>query len=176
MNRDERGVPAILRRVLAANAGYADRFTGGSLSKRPKLRTAVLACMDARLDPLSFLGLDDGDVHVIRNAGGRVTPDAIRSIVISQWLLGTRDVVVVHHTDCGLIGETNASIRKRINAVATANVDHVDFRPIADLETSLNEDVATLRRSQIVRRDARLAGLIYDVRSGRLLCPPARRT
>lgn len=173
IKRDGVGNPAILTDMLEANEAYVRRRRAGSPSKRPRLRTVLLTCMDARIDPLLSLGLDVGEVHVLRNAGGRVTPDVVRSIMISQWLLGTRDVLVIHHTDCGLIG-TAASIRGRIEAAAKIKIGRIGIRPIAALESSVREDIAVLRRSPVLRRDARLAGLVYDVRSGRLRRVPSQ--
>lgn len=172
MKRVGYGSPAILPDVLAANEKYARRRGAVSPSKLPRLRTLVLTCMDARIDPLPLLGLGEGEVHVLRNAGGRVTSDAIRSIVISQRLLGTRDILVVHHADCGLIGATNDSLRACIRRKGAVDVDRIDFRPIADLGSSLRADIAALRRSKLIRDDSRIAGLIYDVRNGRLLPEP----
>lgn len=154
--------------VLEANARFAEQFAHGTLSNRPKRQAVVLTCMDSRMDPFSFLGLEPGDAHILRNAGGRVTEDALRSLVVSQRMLGTRDVIIIHHTDCGLDGTTNESIRSHVAAETGIDVNDIDFRPISDVVSSIREDVAALRSSPLVRRDASILGFVYDVRTGRL--------
>jgi len=119
---------------LAANARYASSFTKGQLSMPPARRVAVVACMDARLDPARVLGLEEGDAHVIRNAGGRAR-DAIRSLVISQQLLGTREVVVVHHTDCGMLTFTDDDLKRKIRQELKVETE-IDFLSFADLDQS----------------------------------------
>lgn len=151
-----------------ANERYARRFTKGSLPATPGRQVAILTCMDARLDPARFLGLDEGDAHVIRNAGGRASEDAIRSLVISQQLLGTREVVVIHHTDCGMATFTNEQLRDRVRQGLGADASGIDFLPFRDLEESVREDVAAIRDSPLIPKDVQVTGYIYDVRSGRL--------
>jgi carbonic anhydrase len=128
-----------------------------------------LTCMDAWLHPESFLGLRRGDAHVIRNAGGRASEDAIRSLVISQRLLGTKEVVIIHHTDCGMLTFSNddlvAKIREQLGAEATG----IDFLPFSDIEQSVFDDVESLRRSELIPDDIPITGAIYDVKSGRVL-------
>jgi carbonic anhydrase len=125
--------------------------------------------MDARLHPETFLGLRIGDAQVIRNAGGRASDDAIRSLVISQRMLGTKEIVVIHHTDCGMLTFSNedlvAKIRKELGADATG----IDFLPFSDLEQSVFDDVETLRGSELIPSDIPFRGAIYDVKSGRVL-------
>src|SRR3712207_1360118 len=116
--------------ILEANERYAVDFAKGELQARPARRLAVLTCMDARLDPARALGLAEGDAHVIRNAGGRVTGDAIRSLVISQQLLGTREVLVIHHTDCGMLTVSNEQLRDRLRQVLGADASAIDFLPM----------------------------------------------
>jgi carbonic anhydrase len=168
MEFDRDGTTLILVDVLEANAVYAERFAHGTLSNRPKRQMVVITCMDSRMDPVSFLGLNIGDAQIVRNAGGRVTEDTIRSLVISQRMLGSKDILIVHHTDCGLLGMTNESIRSRVAAEARIDVSDMDFHPITDLESSVREDAEALRRSPLIRRDSRISGFIYDVRTGRL--------
>jgi carbonic anhydrase len=122
--------------------------------------------MDARLDPARVLGLEEGDAHVIRNAGGRAA-DAMRSIVISQELLGTREVVVIHHTDCGMLTFTNDQIRQRLKEGRGAETE-IDFLPFSDLDQSVRDDVEAIRGSKLLLRDAPVTGFVYDVRTGRL--------
>jgi carbonic anhydrase len=152
-----------------ANAAYASSFSKGNLPMPPGRHVAVLTCMDARLDPARFLGLEEGDAHVIRNAGGRASDDAIRSITISEQLLGTNEVVVIHHTDCGMLTFSNADLRKKLKQELNADAEHVDFLPFKDLEQSVRDDVATIKNSPFIPKNIEVSGFIYDVRSGRLL-------
>ena len=154
--------------LLAANARYAAVFTKGELPSAPARRVAVLTCMDARLDPERFLGLQEGDAHVIRNAGGRASGDAIRSLIISHLLGGTREFVVIHHTDCGLLAVTNQQLRDRLRRDLGADAAELDFLPFTDLEESVRADVETIRSSPFIPRDLPVSGLVYDVRTGRL--------
>jgi carbonic anhydrase len=124
--------------------------------------------MDARLHPESFLGLDIGDAHVIRNAGGRASNDAIRSLVISQRLLGTEEIVVVHHTDCGMLTFANSDLVAKVGADLGVDASGIDFLPFSDLEQSVLDDVETLRRSELIPNDIAIAGAVYDVRNGRV--------
>jgi carbonic anhydrase len=160
---------AIFDELVSANQDFAGRFDKGDLPMPPARQVAVLTCMDARLHPETFLGLRVGDAHVIRNAGGRASDDAIRSLVISQRLLGTKEIVVIHHTDCGMLTFSNddlvAKIRKELGADATG----IDFLPFSDLEQSVFDDVETLRGSELIPDDIPITGAIYDVKSGRVL-------
>jgi carbonic anhydrase len=154
---------AILDEVRAANDAYAGGFTKGDLPMPPAKKLAVIACMDARLDPAKALGLEEGDAHVIRNAGGRAA-DAIRSLVISQRLLGTNEVIVLHHTDCGMLTFDNVALRSRLGPEAA----DIDFLPFGDLEQSVRDDVAEIRSSPLIPDDIQVSGFIYDVKSGRI--------
>ncbi len=154
--------------ILEANERYAVGFAQRELPAPPARRLAVLTCMDARLDPAKALGLAEGDAHVIRNAGGRATGDAIRSLVISQQLLGTREVLVIHHTDCGMLTITNEQLHDRLRRVLGADASAIDFLPFADLEESVREDVAAIRASPLIPDDIVACGLIYDVQTGRV--------
>jgi carbonic anhydrase len=154
--------------MLAANERYAAGFAKGDLAMPPARRVAVLACMDARLDPARALGLDEGDAHVIRNAGGRASDDALRSLVISQQLLGTREVIVLHHTDCGMATFTNDDLRGRLRETFGVDASGTDFLPFSDLEQSVRDDVATIRSSPLIPADVSVTGYVYDVRTGRL--------
>ena len=159
---------AVVPELLAANARYAAGFDKGDLPMPPGRRVAILTCMDARLDPAKALGLAEGDAHVLRNAGGRASDDALRSLAISQQLLGTREVVVIHHTDCGMQTFTNADLRARLRTELGADAEGIDFLPFSDLEASVRQDVATIRESPLVPRDVVVSGFVYDVRTGRL--------
>ncbi|KAJ5460427.1 uncharacterized protein N7458_001979 [Penicillium daleae] len=151
----------------AANAKYAASFTKGDLALPPKRKVAVVACMDARLDTARALGLEEGDAHVIRNAGGRAS-DALRSIVISQQLLGTREIVVVHHTDCGMLTFSDEVIRSKIRSEIKQDADHIAFLPFGDLEQSVLDDIQILKESPLVL-DVPITGYIYEVESGKIV-------
>lgn len=178
----------ILSEVLDANERYAASFGDkAKLAMPPARRFAILTCMDARLDPAKYAGLAEGDAHVIRNAGGRASDDAIRSLVISYKLLGTREWFVIHHTDCGMETFTDEIIRGLLaNSLETATIDsnswrdigggpgsteanHIAFLTIKDLKASVVEDVARIRNHPLVPKTIPVYGYIYDVKSGRLL-------
>jgi carbonic anhydrase len=177
----------ILDEVLDANRKYADQFTKGDLAMPPARRFAVLTCMDARLDPAKFAGLSEGDAHVIRNAGGRASDDAIRSLVISYKLLGTREWFVIHHTDCGMEFFTNDVMRRLLRsslepAVLTATGfedigagpgsvvgDYIEWHTIADQAGAVVDDVERIRHHPLVPKSIPVYGYLYDVRSGRLI-------
>ena len=154
--------------VLAANRRYAEEFAKGHLPGSPARRLAVLTCMDARIDPAKALGLQEGDAHVVRNAGGRASDDAIRSLVISSHLLGTREVLVIHHSDCGMLAFTNEQLRDQLRRDLGVDASDVDFLPFTNVEQSLREDVARIRSSPLLPRDISVRGLLYDVRTGQL--------
>src|SRR4029078_7200538 len=116
----------------------------------PGRKTAVLVCMDARIDPAKALGLEEGDAHVIRNAGGLETSDAIRSLVISYKLLGTREFVVIHHTDCGMLTFTNEQIRDQLKQDPGADASDIDFLPFSDVDQSVRQDLAKIRASPLI--------------------------
>jgi carbonic anhydrase len=153
--------------LLDANQRYAASFAKGDLPMPPGRHLAVLVCMDARIDPARVLGLEEGDAHVIRNAGGRASDDAIRSLAISQQLLGTREVVVIHHTDCGMLTFNNDQLRAKLKQGLGADASGIDFLPFNDLEQSVKDDVKRIQESPLLL-DVPLSGFIYDVRSGRL--------
>src|SRR5690606_5004701 len=145
-----------------------ESFDRGDLPMPPARKVAVLTCMDARLHPSKFLGLDLGDAHVIRNAGGRASEDAIRSLVISQRLLGTREIVVIHHTDCGMLTFTNEQLADQVQQELGVDVSGRDFLPFSDVAQSVRDDVAILRASPLIPADIPISGAIYDVRNGGL--------
>jgi carbonic anhydrase len=154
--------------LQAANEAYADLFSKGHLPMPPARRLAVVTCMDARLDPAAFLGLEEGDAHVIRNAGGLVTDDALRSLVISHWLLGTEEAAVIAHTDCGMLTFTNEVLREKLAEEAGADASAVDFHPFSDLEQSVRDSLGRIRESPLLPDSLELSGWVYDVRSGRI--------
>jgi carbonic anhydrase len=157
----------VTEQFLQANQHYAEQFKKGALPLPPARKVAVVVCMDARIDPARALGLEEGDAHVIRNAGGRIS-DALRSLSISQTLLGTEEVVIVHHTDCGMLTFTDESIRQRLRKERGADADAIAFLPFHDLDQSVRDDVAAYRASLLVRQDIPVRGFVYDVRTGKL--------
>jgi carbonic anhydrase len=160
---------SVIPEFLAANEQYAATFDQGQLPMPPGRKVAVLTCMDARLDPAKALGLAEGDAHVIRNAGGRASDDAVRSLIISEQLLGTREIVVIHHTDCGMLTFTNAELRNQLAAEFGADASAIDFLPFGDVEQSVRDDIATIRRAPLIPGDITVTGFIYDVTTGKLL-------
>lgn len=159
--------------ILIANSQYARTYPEG-LPTPPAQRLIILTCMDARIDPFRALGLAEGDAHVLRNAGGRVTPDVIRSFVLSGALLGTREALVIHHTECGLAGRTNATLHQRLRDDWNLDASGIDFLPFTDLDESVREDVAALRASPLLPHLTAIAGLVFDVQTGLLrevACP-----
>lgn len=158
----------VIQEFLQANEAYASQFQKGALPLPPGRKVAVLTCMDARLDPARVLGLEEGDAHVIRNAGGRAA-DALRSLVISEQLLGTTTIVILHHTDCGMLTFTNEQIHEKIKQELHTDADHIAFLPFKDLEQSVRDDIAFLRHSPLIPTQIEIVGFIYDVRTGKLL-------
>ena len=185
----------ILDEVLAANAAYAKSFGAkADLALPPARRFAILTCMDARLDPAKYAGLAEGDAHVIRNAGGRASDDAIRSLVISYKLLGTAEWFVIHHTDCGMEFFTDEVIRGLLaNSLETAALGpegfhdvgtgpgspeaaYIDWLTIADQTGAVEDDVTRIRNHPLVPKTIAIYGYVYDVRTGRLVeVPQAKR-
>jgi len=178
----------IKEEVLAANQAYAANFGDkGRLAMPPARHFAILTCMDARLQPSKYAGLAEGDAHVIRNAGGRASDDAIRSLIISYKLLGTREWFVVHHTDCGMETFTDQVMRQLLaSSLETAKFDgkewrdtgkgpgspeaeFVDWLTIGDQSQSVCADVQRIRSHPLVPRNIPIYGYIYDVKTGRLI-------
>jgi carbonic anhydrase len=179
---------SVLDEVLSANDQYATSFGAKSeLALPPARGFAILTCMDARLDPAKYAGLSEGDAHVIRNAGGRASDDAIRSLVISYKLLGTREWFVIHHTDCGMEFFTDDVMRGLLGqSLETAELGpdgfrdigsgpgsteakYIDWLTISDREQSVVEDVSRIRAHPLVPRTIPIHGYVYDVKTGRLI-------
>lgn len=158
----------VIQEFLQANEAYAAQFQKGDLPLPPGRKVAVLACMDARLDPARILGLEEGDAHVIRNAGGRAA-DGLRSLIISEQLLGTTTIVIIHHTDCGMLTFSNDYLHEKIKQDLQADADHIAFLPFKNLEQSVKDDIAFLRSSPFIPQDIEIVGFIYDVTNGKLL-------
>jgi len=178
----------VLKQVLAANEAYVKSFGDkGKLAMPPARRFAILTCMDARLDPARFAGLSEGEAHVIRNAGGRASDDAIRSLVISYKLLGTREWFVIHHTDCGMLAFTNEIMRSLLeHSLETAQLEggkwkdvgrgpgsvegqFIEWLTIRDQASSVVADVERIKAHPLVPKHIPVYGYIYDVGTGRLI-------
>jgi carbonic anhydrase len=178
----------ILTEVLESNRKYASNFgEKGKLSLPPARRFAILTCMDARLDPAKYAGLAEGDAHVIRNAGGRASDDAIRSLVISYKLLGTREFFVIHHTNCGMEFFSNDVMRELLaSSLETAELtpkgfrdvgrgpgshagEYIEWLTIRDQAQAVIDDVERIRNHPLVPKSIPIYGFVYDVRSGKLI-------
>jgi carbonic anhydrase len=178
----------ILSEVLEANAEYSANFTSKEkLGMPPARRFAILTCMDARLDPAKFAGLAEGDAHVIRNAGGRASDDAIRSLVISYKLLGTNEFFVIHHTQCGMLFFTNDVMRELLaSSLETAQLtadgfkdvgqgpgsregEYIDWLTFKDQKQAVLDDVARIKAHPLVPKTIPVHGFIFDVTTGRLV-------
>jgi carbonic anhydrase len=153
---------------LLRNAqAYADSFDKGDLPLPPAKKVAVLACMDARLNPYGILGLEEGDAHVIRNAGGVVTDDEIRSLAISQRLLGTEEIILIHHTDCGMLTFTDDAFKRGIQ-------DEVGIKPewapesFDDLDEDVRQSIGRIKASPFIPHTDAVRGFVYEIESGRL--------
>lgn len=157
-----------IEKIQEANRSFAERFDVGGLDMPPARRLVILTCMDARLDPARFCGLAIGDAHVIRNAGGRASDDAVRSLIISSRLLGTNEFVVIHHTECGMLTFTDDDLRIKLRDETGADASHLEFLPFSDLEQSVRDDVERIREDRFLPADAIVSGHVYDVRTGEL--------
>ena len=153
---------------LVANAtSYSDSFDSGDLPLPPAKRVAIVACMDARLNPYGLLGLREGDAHVIRNAGGVITDDEIRSLAISQRLLGTEEVMLIHHTDCGMLTFGDDDFRRQVQ-------DETGIKPewaaetFSDLDEDVRQSIARIKASPFVPNKDNVRGFVYEVESGKL--------
>jgi carbonic anhydrase len=153
--------------LLRNNAEFAGSFSNGDLPMPPGKHLAVVACMDARLNVYALLGLREGEAHVIRNAGGVVSDDVLRSLVISQRLLGTREVILVHHTDCGMLTFTDDTVKADIEADVGLR-PHFALEAFSDLERDIRQSIARIKASPFVPHKDAVRGFIYDVRSGAL--------
>jgi carbonic anhydrase len=146
---------------------YAEDFRAGGLPLPPARRVAVLACMDARLNPYGLLGLQEGDAHVIRNAGGVVTDDEIRSLSISQRLLGTEEIILIHHTDCGMLTFVDDDFRREIQRDTGVKPEWA-AEAFDNLEDDVRQSIARIKASPFIPRKDQIRGFVYDVRTGRL--------
>jgi len=157
----------VIDELLENAASYRELFSKGELPLPPARRVAIVACMDARLNPYGLLGLSEGDAHVIRNAGGVITDDEIRSLAISQRLLGTEEIMLVHHTDCGMLTFTDDEFRRQLE-------DETGIKPkwaaeaFGDLEADVRQSIARIKASPFIPNKDNVRGFIYDVATGGL--------
>ena len=155
---------SVVDEVTEANQSYASGFAKGDLPMPPGRKFAVVTCMDARLDPARFLGLEEGDAHVIRNAGGLVNDETIRSLVISHHLLGTQEAVVIGHTGCGMLTFTNADLHEKLGPGS----ENIDFQPFPDVAERVRESVETIRSHPLLPDSFGASGFVYEVETGRI--------
>ena len=151
----------VVDEIQEANRSYASEFDKGDLPMPPGRKFAVITCMDARLDPAKFLGLDEGDAHVIRNAGAVVTDDALRSLIISHHLLGTEEAVVIAHTDCGMLTFKDEELQDRLDT-------DVEFHAFPNVEENVRSGVTKIENSPLLPDSFSARGFVYDVRTGAL--------
>jgi carbonic anhydrase len=163
--------------ILAANADYARDFNLGQLPMPPARKLAIVACMDARLTIEPMLGLKTGEAHIIRNAGGIVTEDALRSLVISQQLLGTNEVVIINHTDCGMLSFKDDDLRAKLHAqTGTATISPSVFHAFSNLEENVRQQIQKVASHPWIPERIAVRGFVYDVKSGRLTEVTSKRT
>jgi carbonic anhydrase len=153
--------------LVRNNESYARSFKKGDLPLPPAKHVAVLACMDARLDVHKILGVEEGDAHVIRNAGGVATDDAIRSLTISQRLLGTTEIILIHHTDCGMVTFKDDDLKRQIEK-ETGIRPAFALEAFSDVDEDVRQSIARIKASPFIPRKDRIRGFVYDVRTGRL--------
>jgi carbonic anhydrase len=158
---------SVTEELLQNNAAYAESFEKGDLPLPPARGVAVVACMDARLDVHKILGLEEGDAHVIRNAGGVITDDEIRSLTISQRLLGTREIILIHHTDCGMLTFSDDELKAQIHEEVGMK-PHFSMESFSDLEEDVRQSMARIQASPFIPHKESVRGFIYEVETGRL--------
>lgn len=153
--------------LLANNEAYAGSFDRDHLDVLPSLQLAVVACMDSRVDTFAILGLGDGQAHILRNAGGVITDDVVRSLAISQRRLGTREIILIHHTDCGMQTITDDGFRAELQE-ATGMAPAFAIESFSDVDASVRQSILRLRNTPFLPHRDRIRGFVYDVDSGRL--------
>ena len=156
-------------KFLKANQAYVELHGELHLPIKPKTKVAIVTCMDSRLHVAPALGLALGDAHILRNAGGRVTEDMLRSLVISQQQLGTREIVVLHHTDCGAQTFQNKDFQEHLKRELGVDVSDQDYLPFQDIDESVREDMRLLKDSPLILDDVVISGAVYDVDTGRMI-------
>jgi carbonic anhydrase len=158
---------SVIDELVQSAEAYSERFDKGELPLPPAKHVAVLACMDARLNPYGLLGLSEGDAHVIRNAGGVVTDDEIRSLSISQRLLGTEEIMLIHHTDCGMLTFNDQEFADRLEA-ETGQRPGWEARSFGDLDQDVRDSIQRIKNSPFIPRTDSVRGFVYDIGSGEL--------
>ena len=158
---------SVTEELLQNNTAYAESFEKGDLPLPPARGVAVVACMGARLDVHKILGLEEGDAHVIRNAGGVITDDEIRSLTISQRLLGTREIILIHHTDCGMLTFSDDELKAQIHEEVGVK-PHFSMESFSDLEEDVRQSMARIEASPFIPHKESVRGFIYEVETGRL--------
>jgi carbonic anhydrase len=159
---------ALLKGILQSNDEYARTFDRSELALPPAKKLAILACMDARIDVHAITGLHEGDTHVIRNAGGLATEDALRSFVISTNLLGTREFVVINHTDCGMLTFKDKEVQEKLTQQYGVNASKLNLHAFTDLEENVGTQVERIRTNPFIPKDIPITGFVYDVHTGKL--------
>jgi carbonic anhydrase len=168
---------SITDEVVVANRQYAADFKLGNLAMPPARKLAIVACMDARMTIEPMLGLKTGDAHIIRNAGGIVTEDALRSLIISHYLLGTQEFIVINHTDCGMLTFKDEDLRSKLqSATGTAAVAPAAFHAFSELEQNVREQIQKVKAHPWIPKDIPVRGFVYDVKTGRLNEVAEKRT
>ncbi|SLM35797.1 carbonate dehydratase [Lasallia pustulata] len=162
---------AVQQNLVSKNEQYASKFTEGNLQSPPAKKYAVVTCMDARIDPAAAYGISLGDAHVIRNAGGNAR-DALRSLVISEQLLGTTEILLIKHTGCGMLTfkneDAHAVVEKNLGAEAKRDLAGLDFQPFPHLEQAVEDDVNYLKAHKAIPDSVKISGWIYEVESGKV--------
>lgn len=158
----------LLKELLDANAEYARTFDRSKLALPPAKKLAILACMDARIDVHAITGLREGDTHVIRNAGGVATEDALRSFIISNELLGTNEFLVINHTDCGMLTFKDKDLQDTLTKKYSANASKINFHAFGDLEENVRTQVERIRTNPFIPKNIPVSGFVYDVKNGKL--------
>jgi carbonic anhydrase len=158
---------SVIDELVRNAASYSESFDRGGLPLPPAKRVAVVACMDARLNPYGLLGLSEGDAHVIRNAGGVITDDEIRSLAISQRLLGTQEIMLIHHTDCGMLTFGDDDFRREVQRETGVKPEWA-AEAFDDLEEDVRQSIARIKASPFVPRKESIRGFVYDVQTGEL--------
>jgi carbonic anhydrase len=167
LNEKKEQAMSVTDELLQNNAAYAESFDKGDLPLPPARGVAVVACMDARLDVHKILGLEEGDAHIIRNAGGVITDDEIRSLAISQRLLGTREIILIHHTDCGMLTFSDDELKAQIQDDVGMK-PHFALESFSDLEEDVRQSMRRIQASLFIPHKESVRGFIYEVETGRL--------
>jgi len=159
---------SVFDEMLAHNVRYAETFGLGHLQTPPVRKLVILTCMDSRMDLEQLLGLQVGDAHMIRNAGGLATDDAVRSLLLSTHLLGTRSIAIIQHTECGLLSITDEQMRFRLSSEMGKDASHLQFHAFTNLDSNVSDQVKRVREHPFLPRNIQVRGFVYDVKKGSL--------